>query len=103
MAACSGSGSTSSNNGGGGGNQGDATQLTFVTPNIVPSLPTASTSYVVVNNPTNSIVTGAKYQLGNIVGGAANVTVDPASSANFVQQWLLMEVVRLNSLLQPTR
>lgn len=82
LAACSGSGSTSSNNGGGGGNQGDATQLTFVTPNIVPSLPTASTSYVVVNNPTNSIVTGAKYQLGNIVGGAANVTVDPASSAN---------------------
>lgn len=81
LAACSGSGSTSSNNNG-GGNQGDATQLTFIAPNIVPSLPTASTSYVVVNNPTNSVVTGVKYQLGNIVGGASNVTFDPASSAN---------------------
>lgn len=80
LAACSGGGSISSNNG--GGNQGDATQLTFVAPNIVPSLPTATTSYVVVNNPTNSIVTGVKYTLGNIIGDAAKVTLDPISSAN---------------------
>lgn len=81
LAACSGGGSSSNNNG--GGNQGDATQLTFVAPNIVPSLAGGTANgYIVVKNPTSSVVTGIRYTLGNIIGDAAKVTLDPVSSTN---------------------
>lgn len=83
LAACSSSTGSSSSNNNSGGNQGDASQLTFVAPNIVPSLASgAANGYVVVNNPSSSIVTGVKYTLGNIIGDAAKITLDPISSAN---------------------
>ena len=80
LAACSGGGSNSSD--GSGGSQGDASKLTFVAPNIVPSLPVASTSYLVVNNPTESLITGVQYKLGAIVGDASKITLDSTSAAN---------------------
>ncbi len=79
LAACSSGGSSSD---GSGGSQGDASKLTFVAPNIVPSLPVASTSYLVVNNPTESLITGVQYKLGAIVGDASKVTLDSTSAAN---------------------
>lgn len=80
LAACSSGGSSSSD--GSGGSQGDASKLTFVAPNIVPSLPVASTSYLVVNNPTESLITGVQYKLGAIVGDASKITIDSTSAAN---------------------
>jgi hypothetical protein len=80
LAACSSGGSSSSD--GSGGSQGDASKLTFVAPNIVPSLPVASTSYLVVNNPTESLITGVQYKLGAIVGDASKITLDSTSAAN---------------------
>ncbi len=80
LAACSSGGSSSSD--GSGGSQGDASKLTFVAPNIVPSLPVASTSYLVVNNPTESLISGVQYKLGAFVGGGSKVTLEPTSAAN---------------------
>lgn len=83
LAACGGGSSSSGSNNNSDGNQGDASQLTFIAPNIVPALSgNSSTGYVVVKNSTSSNITGIRYTLGNIIGDANKIALDPVSSAN---------------------
>lgn len=80
LVGCSSNGG--SGGGSNGGNNGDVSSLLLIPPKVAYSLPESSTSsYVVINNPTNVTVKNLHYSLSNPVGSGSSITIDEASAA----------------------
>lgn len=81
--ACSHSGGSASSDSGGNGANGDASTLQVITPKTIYSKPDVTGStYVVINNPTNSAVKNLHYSLTNPIGSATKAVIDPVSAAS---------------------
>ncbi len=79
--ACSNSGSTTSANN--NSDNGDASTLQLITPQVIYSKSGSSgDGYAVINNPTNSAVKNLYYALSSTVGGGSGASLDPVSAAN---------------------
>lgn len=82
ISACS-SGNGSSSSGSNNNVNGDVSSLQIITPKTIYSKPgVAGSSYVVINNPTNTAVKNIQYSLSNQIGSGSGASVDPASAAN---------------------
>lgn len=79
LASCSNGGS---NNVGSSGNSGDASKLTFIAPNMIPSISGRNNvGYLEVDNPTLDTINGINYSLGDIIGSGNSAYVESTSAA----------------------
>ena len=80
LLGCSSGGSSSNSNNGG---NGDVGSLELIAPKTLYSLPgNMGSSYVVINNPTNTTVKDLQYALIGQLGGANGAQIESASAAN---------------------
>jgi len=78
VSSCSNGGS---NTIGSSGNAGDASKLTFIAPNIIPSISGKDNiGYIEVDNTTETAVSGINYNLGDMVGSGINVQIESTSA-----------------------
>lgn len=71
-----------SNNVGSSGNSGDASKLTFIAPNMIPSISGRNNvGYLEVDNPTLDTINGINYSLGDIIGSGNSAYVESTSAA----------------------
>jgi hypothetical protein len=80
LSACGGNGGGS--NSSSGGDNGNIGTLQLVAPKTIYSLPSESSiGYVVINNPTGTVVKNLHYNLTSQIGSGTSAQIDSASAA----------------------
>ena len=80
LSSCSSSNSSNNNQDSNNGNNGDASTLQIITPKIIYSKTTTSHGYVVVNNPSDQIISNLHYTLSNQYGSGSTAIINEASA-----------------------